>query len=108
MRFAGATYDPASHYRAARVVEFFDQHGLSDAFLREVSQHQVGRLASGFDAQGLDERVITLDRATPLDQLGGFLALTTPCAAFIRQRLAERHVWVDHRGTTLTLGTRGP
>src|SRR6185369_15756522 len=48
-RFAGATYDPTSHYRAARVFDFFDREGLSPALLREVSQHQVGLLARLFD-----------------------------------------------------------
>src|SRR5207253_696081 len=28
-RFAGSTYDPTSHYRAARVFDFFDAQGLS-------------------------------------------------------------------------------
>src|SRR5690349_16571919 len=34
-RFAGATYDPTSHYRAVRVFDFF--RGLTPALLREVS-----------------------------------------------------------------------
>ncbi len=29
MRFAGATYDPTSHYRAARVFDFFQEQGLT-------------------------------------------------------------------------------
>ena len=29
MRFAGSTYDPTSHYRAARVFDFFDEQGLT-------------------------------------------------------------------------------
>ena len=28
MRFAGATYDPTSHYRAARVFDFFARPGV--------------------------------------------------------------------------------
>lgn len=103
-RFAGATYDPASHYRAARVFDFFQEHGLSDAFLREVSQHQVGRLAAGFDALDLDDQMIRRDRAVSLPQLGGFLALATPHAEAICNQLAARHVWVDHRGAILRLG----
>ena len=48
-RFAGATYDPTSHYRAAAVFDFFREHGLTPDLLREVSQHQVGLLARAFD-----------------------------------------------------------
>ena len=35
-RFAGATYDPTSHYRAAAVFDFFEKRGLTPALLREV------------------------------------------------------------------------
>ena len=41
-RFAGATYDPTSHYRGAAVFDFFDRQGLTQQVLREISQHQVG------------------------------------------------------------------
>ncbi|HYU00700.1 MAG TPA: hypothetical protein VEK85_10005, partial [Gemmatimonadales bacterium] len=44
-RFAGATYDPTSHYRGAAVFEFFEQHDLTPTLLREVSQHQIRLLA---------------------------------------------------------------
>src|SRR5690606_10516520 len=73
-RFAGATYDPASHYRAARVFEFFAERGLDPALLREVSQHQIGVLAAGFDALDLDPAVIDRERETPLAEIAGFLA----------------------------------
>ncbi|MGH7573470.1 MAG: kynureninase, partial [Gemmatimonadota bacterium] len=36
-RFAGATYDPTSHYRAGEVFDFFEETGLTADFLREVS-----------------------------------------------------------------------
>ena len=38
-RFAGSTYDPTSVYRAASVMDFFSEQGLTPEFLREVSQH---------------------------------------------------------------------
>ena len=69
-RFAGATYDPTSHYRAARVFAFFEEQQLTPEKLREVSRHQVGLLASGFDALGDDPKVITRDRSVPLDAIG--------------------------------------
>ena len=103
-RFAGSTYDPTSHYRAAAVFDFFEREGLTPAFLREVSQHQVGRLAEGFDALDLDPAVITRDRATPLEQLGGFLALTTPRARELSRALFARGVFTDARRDALRFG----
>lgn len=102
-RFAGATYDPTSHYRGARVFDFFDEQGLDPAFLRRVSQHQVGFLARGFDALDADPAVITRD-PVPTGQLGGFLALRAPAAAELSRRLRDRGVSSDHRRDVLRLG----
>jgi selenocysteine lyase/cysteine desulfurase len=103
-RFAGSTYDPTSHYRAARVFAFFAEQGLSPGFLREVAQHQVGRLAARFDDLDADERLISRDRRTPVAGLGGFLSLRTPHAAELREELRRRGVTVDSRGQHLRLG----
>ncbi len=103
-RFAGSTYDPTSHYRAAAVFDFFEREGLTPAFLREVSQHQVGHLAERFDALDLDPAVVARDRATPLDRVGGFLALTTPRAGELSRALRARGVLTDTRRNTLRLG----
>ena len=103
-RFAGATYDPTSHYRAAEVFDFFDRQGLTPELLREVSQHQIGLLASRFDALDLDPAIVTRDRGTALQRLGGFLALQSPRAAEIWSGLREAGVMTDHRGEVLRLG----
>lgn len=103
-RFAGATYDPASHYRAAAVFDFFRGQGLSPALLREVSQHQVGILAEEFDRLDLDPSRITRDRSAPLTETGGFLALRTRDAVALARRLHERGVLVDARGDVLRFG----
>jgi kynureninase len=104
-RFAGATYDPTSHYRAAAVFDFFEQQGLTPRLLREVSQHQVGLLAQEFDRLDLDRTVITRDRrSVPLEATGGFLALYAPRARAISEALRRRDVWTDYRGDTLRLG----
>ena len=65
-RFAGATYDPTSHYRAAEVFRFFEERDLSPELLRGVSQHQVGVLQRAFDDLDLDPSVIRRDHETPL------------------------------------------
>ena len=103
-RFAGATFDPTSHYRAARVFDFFEELELTPDLLRQVSQHQVGLLASLFDALDADPRVITRDRAVTLSELGGFLALQSPRAEELCRRLRDRSVAADFRADTLRLG----
>ena len=103
-RFAGSTYDPTSHYRAARVLDFFDEQGLGRELLREISQHQIGLLASAFDALDLDPGVATRDRATPLALTGGFLALQSPLAGQLSDALFDRGVSTDYRGRSLRFG----
>jgi len=103
-RFAGSTYDPTSHYRAARVFAFFEDRGLSPELLRTVYLHQTGVLARCFDELGAPERVLKRERAVPLDHFGGFLAIECPWAPAVARRLAEDGVLTDARGTYLRLG----
>ncbi|HTI05436.1 MAG TPA: hypothetical protein VL549_08975 [Gemmatimonadales bacterium] len=90
-RFAGATYDFTSHYRGAAVFRFFEQQKLSPERLRELSQHQLGKLCEGRDVGDL--------RA-----LGGFLALRTPHAARGHAALKAEGIWTDYRSDMLRLG----
>jgi kynureninase len=103
-RFAGATYDPTSHYRGARVVRFFAAEGLTPEYLREISLHQVGLLARCFDELGLPDDVVTRDRETPRAQFGGFLSLWCKDPAGLQTALAERGVRTDSRGEHLRFG----
>lgn len=103
-RFAGSTYDPTSHYRAARVLDFFAEQGLTPARLHGSYRHQVRRLAERFDALDLSDHVVTRDRETPLERFGGFLALRSPRAGQLQRALAERGVMADSRGRFLRLG----
>ncbi|MFJ1761551.1 kynureninase [Amycolatopsis sp. NPDC088138] len=103
-RFAGATYDPASHYRGARVQRFFAEQGLTPEFLREVSQHQVGLLTDVFDKLALPEDVVTRDRSVPLERLGGFLSLRSADAGALQAALAAQGVRTDSRGPYLRFG----
>jgi kynureninase len=91
-RFAGATYDPTSHYRAARVFDFFDAQGLTPHVLRGISLHQTTLIA---ERLGLDE---------PREHFGGFVALSTPRAAEYRDALLAERVHTDTRGDVLRLG----
>jgi selenocysteine lyase/cysteine desulfurase len=103
-RFAGATYDPTSHYRAAVVFDFFREQGLTPALLREVSQHQIGVLVAAFDALDLDPALVSRDRGAPLSEIGGFLALRAAAASSLVRRLRARGVWTDSRGEVLRFG----
>ena len=103
-RFAGSTYDPSSHYRAAAVLDFFAAQGLTPELLRAVSRHQVEVLARGFDALGLSAAILDRDRSLPLERVGGFLALSGPDTPALARRLAARGVHVDARGRYLRLG----
>ena len=102
--FAGSTYDPTSHYRAARVFAFFAEQGLTPPRLRASYRRQVELLAAAFDALGLPDALVTRDRATPLERFGGFLALRSPRAAELQRVLAERGVLTDTRADWLRLG----
>jgi selenocysteine lyase/cysteine desulfurase len=96
-RFAGSTYDPASHYRARAVIRFFDAHGLTPDALRAVSLRQTQRVIDGLD--GYDVRT---PRAP--ERRGGFVALEIPDASGVVARLRERGVFTDARGDLLRLG----
>jgi kynureninase len=103
-RFAGSTYDPTSHYRAAEVFDCFEEWSLTPDLLREVSQHQVGLLANRFDALDADPSLIDRDRSVILAEIGGFLALRTPHAAELHGLLCDRGVFTDYREDLLRLG----
>ncbi len=103
-RFAGATYDPASHYRAAGVFKFFQQQQLDAKLLREVSQHQIGVLAAAFDKLSLDPALVSRDDSVPLSEIAGFLALKSPKAVELAGKLHQRGVLVDARGDALRFG----
>ena len=92
MRFAGATYDPTSHYRAARVFELFAEQGLTPDALRENYLRQTKLLANALGVPGRRE------------DFGGFLSLEVDDAEDVSRRLAEEGVMTDSRGRYLRLG----
>ncbi len=103
-RFAGSTYDPTSHYRAAEVFDCHDEWGLTPQLLREVSQRQVRLLAERLDALDVDPAIIDRDRSVELSEIGGFLALRAQHAAELCRRLRESGVFTDYRENLLRLG----
>lgn len=95
--YAGSTYDPTCHYRAARVIEFFRQQRLDVAALRALSLRQTARLLAGLDGYEI---------LTPREDArrGGFVSVRRTDATALVRRLRERGVWVDARGSVLRLG----
>jgi kynureninase len=96
-RFAGSTYDPTSHYRAARVFDFWADKGLTPNDLRERYLAQTTRLAGGVAELGL---VVEQDR----EPFGGFVAVEVADAEAVSGRLADEGVFTDSRGRHLRLG----
>jgi kynureninase len=92
MRFAGATYDPTSHYRAARVFDFFTERGLTPNALRESYLRQTTLLAEALRVPGRR------------DDYGGFVALEVSDAEEVSRRLTADGVMTDSRGRHLRLG----
>lgn len=103
-RFATGTYDPASQFRAAKVVEFFDKQGLSPDVLQKQYRRQVGLLRQLFLEQDFSPELIKLRHHRPLEENGGFLALQSPQARTIRASLLDKGVFTDARGDILRMG----
>ena len=102
MRYAGSTYDPTSHYRAARVLDFFVEQNLTPERLRACYLHQTGLLAERFDQLDLPD--VTRDRDTPLSAFGGFIAFESERAEQLSRLLLDAGVVTDSRGRYLRFG----
>jgi kynureninase len=101
--FAGATYDPTSHYRAAAVFDFHAAQGLTPDRLRAISVHQVRVLSNAIGALDLDPsraRVVEM----PAERRAGFLAVRSPHASDLVRALRQAAVSADSRGEILRLG----
>jgi kynureninase len=101
--FAGATYDPTSHYRAAAVFAFHREHSLTPDRLRASNRRQMTILKEGFERLDIDPRVAAIE-SMPDDRRGGFLAIRCADAATIARALRQESVSVDARGDLLRVG----
>lgn len=102
-RFAGATYDPTAHYRAAAVQAFHRGHELMPPLLRNVSRHQTGLLARLVENADMAPSIAHIDVVDP-DRRAGFLAIRTAHAAAVVRGLRARDVLCDNRGDIVRLG----
>lgn len=101
--FAGATYDPTSHYRAAAVFDFHAAHGLTADRLRAISVHHVGVLETAIAGLDLDPSKARVVEMAP-DRRAGFLAVRSPHATELARALRQSAVFADSRGEILRLG----
>ncbi len=101
--FAGSTYDPTSHYRAAAVFEFFEQQQLTAVRLRNINQQQLKMLYDGITSLKISPNTLALPSHS-LEELGGFLPLRTAQASLWVKHLKEHGVSSDSRGEYLRLG----
>jgi len=101
--FAGATYDPTSHYRAVSVFDFHVQQGLTPPRLREISRQHVGLLQREFEALDVSAQVAMVE-PVPSARRAGFLAIRSRHAGALYRALRTHRVWTDFRGEVLRLG----
>lgn len=103
-KFATATYDPISQYRAAAVTEFFIKQGLTKDVLYKQYHGQVQYLRDLFDDKKFDREVIRHGNERPLDETGGFMALKSAKAREIRAMLLEKGIFTDARDQIIRFG----
>ena len=101
--FAGATYDPTSHYRAAAVFAFHRDRQLTIDTLHAINRQQVTRLKAAVERLDLPVRVAQVV-AMPDERRGGFLAIRMPDAPSKARALRDRGVFSDARADVLRLG----
>jgi kynureninase len=101
--FAGATYDPTSHYRAAAVFAFHHREALSAEQLRATNRRQVQLLREEFEQLDVDPRIGHVE-PMPDDRRGGFLALRTARGAAVAAAARREGLFVDARGPFLRVG----
>jgi kynureninase len=101
--FAGATYDPTSHYRAAAVFDFHVAQGLTPERLRAISIRQVGLLERELAAIDANPSAAHIEQVPP-GRRAGFLAVRAAGAADLARAMRQAGVFADSRGDILRLG----
>jgi len=103
-KFATATYDPISQYRAAAVTEFFQKQGLSPELLLKQYRSQVRYLRQLFDESNFEGSGIEHANKRPVEETGGFMALRSSDARKIRAHLLEKNIFTDARNDIIRFG----
>jgi len=104
MKFAGATFDPSSAYRAAKVVEFFKEQQLTNTYFTNLYRYRVGELIHEFKALDLPENEFSIINDVQPEKRAGFMAIKTKNAVLYQQKLAYCGILTDARGESLRFG----
>jgi kynureninase len=103
-KFATATYDPISQYRAAAVTDFFQEQELSPEILQNQYRSQVQYLRDLFDEKNYEGSKIEHANTRAIEETGGFMALRSQNARDIRAHLLKKDVFTDARDDIIRLG----
>lgn len=103
-KFATATYDPISQFRAAAVTEFFQKQGLTPEVLRNQYSSQLSYLRELFNEMNFGDSGITHANTRPVEESGGFLALRSKKARELKTMLLEKEIFTDARDDILRIG----
>lgn len=103
-KFATATYDPISQFRAASVTRFFQSRGLTPEILHKQYTSQLVYLRSLFDDSNRPESGIEHANTRPVEETGGFLSLKSPRARTLRDMLLKKNIFTDARGQIIRIG----
>ncbi|MDI1450109.1 aminotransferase class V-fold PLP-dependent enzyme [Polyangium sp. 6x1] len=100
-RFSGATFDPTPVYRADAVLRHWDAFGLDVPALRAISLRQTRRILARLDEAGIADRVAS---SRVDERRGAFVAVRSPGAGHVVERLRARGIFVDSRGDLVRIG----
>lgn len=100
--FDGSTYDGVPYFRACRVLDYFQEKSLTVDFLADVNHHQLTLLSNAFRQLELPKNLI--DMPLDVEYLGGFLALDTPYAKPLCEKMRDRGVHTDFHQNWLRFG----
>lgn len=103
-KFATATYDPISQFRAAAVTQFFQKQGLTPEVLRKQYSSQLKYLRELFDEQNFERSEIEHANTRPVEESGGFLALRSNQARKLQAMLLKKNIFTDARDDILRIG----
>ena len=103
-RFATATYDPTSQFRASRVAEFFITQGLTKDVLRQQYLDQLNYFREQMFSADMDADKIQPVHEQPLSHNGGFLSYRVSATPQVHDNLKQRGVLTDFRGDILRFG----
>ena len=103
-KFATATYDPISQFRAAAVTQFFQEMGLTPDVLKNQYRSQINYLRKIFDDLNETGSGISHANTRPIEESGGFMALRSEYARTLREELLNEGIFTDARNDIIRIG----